>query len=500
MREHGVFDVTKTRHILLTPHEMRRADELAISPETSSFDLMMRAGREIADTITRRYAKRRVLVLCGPGNNGGDGFVAARLLKDRGWDVRVRVEGDMARIKGDAARALALLDHRPKQPAAEDFIGTDLIVDALLGAGLDRDIAGSMANVVKAINAAGKTVVSVDMPSGVDGASGAVRGIAVAADVTVTFFRLKPGHLLLPGRELCGETVLTDIGIPESVLGAIAPQCIRNTPDAWTVPAAKPMGHKFDRGHVVVVSGSALQTGAARLSAIGAFRAGAGVVSLVGNEKALGVHANHVTSIMLKPAPDSKALGALLEDKRMNAVVIGPAAGVGRETAAKVRAVLSSEAACVLDADALTSYVRDASELFSVIGGREAPVVMTPHEGEFERLFGTIDGAKTARASEAARRSGAIIVLKGSDTVIASPDGRVAINDNAPAWLGTAGAGDVLTGIIAALLAQGMLGFEAAAAGVWLHGAAATAFGGPGMLSDDLPDKLPAVLRSLSGR
>jgi NAD(P)H-hydrate epimerase len=397
----------------------------------------------------------------------------------------------------------------------------DVIVDALFGAGLSRPLDGVAAEVVAAIDAAGRPVVAVDVPSGLDATSGQAAGPVVQATRTVTFFRLKPGHLLLPGRLKCGDVQVADIGIPASALADIAPRTWANRPANWLARYPRPQldAHKYTRGHVIVVSGPAESTGAARLGARAALRVGGGLVTLVGSAAATTINATHTTAVMVRAIPSDAALAEVLADERRNAVLIGPGTGVGAATAASVLTVLASPAAAVLDADALTSFAPGESAapvkaaglgfvvraepdptseaLFAAVRARTAPVVLTPHEGEFQRLFGELAGSKLDRARQAASASGAVVVLKGPDTVIAAPDGRAAINDNAPPWLATAGSGDVLAGLVAGLLAQRMPAFEAACAAVWLHGAAATAFG-IGLIAEDLPEALPGVLRGLT--
>jgi ADP-dependent NAD(P)H-hydrate dehydratase / NAD(P)H-hydrate epimerase len=488
---------------LLTNAEMAQADRLAVASGISSTELMENAGRAVADHIGRNYPTgTRVVVVAGAGNNGGDGYVAARLLASRGCEVhllRVGVPG-----KGDASRAAAQWKGPVADAAPEGLVGAGLIADALFGAGLDRPVSGLAAVTIEAINAHAAPVVAVDLPSGINGDSGAVMGTAVKARETVTFFRRKRGHLLLPGRLHAGALSLADIGIPARVLDEIRPQAFANEPPLWAAQFPRPSlgGHKYDRGHAVVVSGDFPHTGAARLAARGALRAGAGLVTIASPRNALAVNAAASLAVMVRQADGAPGLANFLEDARLNAVLLGPGGGVGAAMQAKVRAALAGERAVVLDADALTSFAGNPAALAKAIKRRkQTAIVLTPHEGEFSRLFNKLDEVahhpvKLEKTVVAARITGAIVLLKGPDTVVAAPDGRIAVAANAPPWLATAGSGDVLAGMITGLLAQGMPGFEAAAAAVWLHGEAATEFG-PGLISEDLPEALPAVYRRL---
>ena len=477
---------------LLTTAEMGEADRLAIAGGIPGPVLMEHAGGAVAHEIRARFQPCLVVVLCGPGNNGGDGFVAARKLVEAGWQVRLALLGAVDALHGDALWAAKRWTGAVLPLSPECLDGAGVIVDALFGAGLSRPLEGASVAVLRAAGASGRPIVAVDVPSGVFGDSGADGG-AAQARLTVTFFRKKPGHLLLPGRALCGELVVADIGTPESVLERIAPQTVENTPAVWRahLPQLAATAQKFNRGHALLWGGYPL-TGAARMAARAAARVGAGLVSVAMAPVALPIYAAALTSIMPAPVADTAELVALLDDRRITGLLIGPGAGRATEVRVHVLAMLAAGRPTVLDADVFSLFEPDPATLFAAI---RAPCVMTPHEGEFARVFSET-GSKLARARGAAVRAGAVIVLKGSDTVIASPDGRAAINANAPPTLATAGAGDVLSGLILGLLTQGMAVYEAATAAVWLHGACAQAFG-PGLIAEDLPDLLPLVLRTL---
>jgi ADP-dependent NAD(P)H-hydrate dehydratase / NAD(P)H-hydrate epimerase len=481
------------RHALLTPQQMGEADRLTIAGGVAGIVLMEKAGRGVADTVSRRWPRQPLVVLCGPGNNGGDGFVAARVLAERGWPVRVALLGDVAGLRGDAAEAAARWHGavEPLVPAALD--GACLAVDGIFGAGLTRPVEGVARAVIEALALRRLPVVAIDVPSGVDGASGQIRGIAPRAAATVTFFRKKPGHLLLPGRIHCGDIILVQIGISEAALDRNEPDTAANDPQWWLAgfPRLSLESHKYTRGHALV-GGAGMMTGAARLAARSAARTGAGLVTVAAPEAAFPIYAAALTGVIVHPVAGLDEFQALLADQRRNAVLIGPGAGVGAQTRDETLATLAAGKRAVLDADALTSFADDRGTLFSAI---RSPCVMTPHEGEFARLFDA-SGSKPERARRAARQSGAVILLKGADTVIAAPDGRVAINANAPPELATAGSGDVLAGIVLGLLAQGMEPFAAAAAAAWMHGDAARRIGA-GLVSEDLIEALAPVLRDL---
>jgi hydroxyethylthiazole kinase-like uncharacterized protein yjeF len=494
----GVPTLTDTLEIL-TPLEMARADQLAEADGTSGLELMERAGLAVAEAVHRiAPAGTRVGVLTGPGNNGGDGFVAARILAEAGYLVSVGMVTARDKLKGDAAFAGASWTGFSKGLSAAMAEESDVFVDALFGAGLDRNMEGTAAQAIDAINRTEAPVVAVDLPSGVNGRDGRIMGTAVRATETVTFFRLKPGHLLFPGRALCGPVTISDIGIPASAIDAIRPQTWRNAPGLWALPPLSLEGHKYSRGHVLVVSGPASRTGAARLAVRGAQRSGAGLATLASPISALDENATHLTAAMVLPMDGSKGLAAILTDERKNVVVMGPGLGLDELTTELVQRALASRAAVVLDADALTSFAGTPERLFGATHGRSAGVVLTPHAGEFSRLFPELsqNPSKVERARLAAEVSGAVIVLKGPDTVVAAPDGRAAIASNAPPQLATAGSGDVLAGIVGGLLAQGMEPFAAASAAVWLHGEAGRSRG-RGLIAEDLPEALPDVFAGI---
>ena len=483
---------------LLTAAQMARADALAIAGGVSGMTLMEAAGKAVAEVATGFGADGPVLVLAGPGNNGGDGFVAARRLIAQGREVTVALLGEASNLKGDAGIASERWPGRVID-ATGDWPDAALVMDALFGTGLDRPVDGPAAAIIDRINASTAKTLSVDVPSGLNADTGAVMGRVVEADATSTFFRKKPGHLLQPGRSLCGKVHLAQIGIPESVLEEIPFNAWENGPTLWMSALRRPgaSDHKYTRGHALVVSGPMLRTGAARLAAIAALRAGAGLVTLGSPSNALMSNAAHLTAVMLRRVDGADHLTEILSDRRFTCCALGPGLGSGDAERAMVLAALASPQAAVLDADALTVFADDPAVLFDAIGAREAPTILTPHEGEFGRLFPDLARQdKTTRARASSARSGAVVVLKGPDTVIAAPDGRIAINANAPPWLATAGSGDTLTGIAAGLAAQGLPAFEAAAAAVWMHGAAGS-HAGPGLIAEDLADALRPVVAGL---
>lgn len=495
-------------HEILTPEEMARADRFTIEAGTPGITLMERAGRAVADAILARHpAGTKIAVVCGPGNNGGDGFICARLLAERGCIVRLMLLGPADALKGDAATALRRWTGKIEPVDAALLEKSGAIVDALFGAGLSRPLAGAAADAVAAINRAreaGVAVLAVDLPSGIDGETGEVRGVAVGANETITFCRKKPGHLLLPGRLHAGKVRVADIGISDATVARAAPKTFENTPELWSAvfPMPRIDGHKYDRGHAIVASGPMHTTGAARLAARAALRMGAGLVTVAAPKDAVAVLAASLTAVMVRQVAGAAGLGKLLADKRLNAVLLGPGQGVGASTKAMVTAAAKAKRSLVLDADAITSFAGAPSLLAKTLRPATS-VVLSPHEGEFRRLFSKENQlieipSKIERVRTSAKALHQIVLLKGADTVVASPDGRAAIAANAPPWLATAGAGDVLAGFIVGLLAQGMPAFEAACAAVWLHGECGRIIG-RGLISEDLPEALPRILQRLSG-
>lgn len=491
---------------LLTPQEMNKADQLTIQAGVlDGFTLMQRAGAAIADVALRLFPKTAsITVLCGPGNNGGDGYIAARLLADEGRTVICFATGP-SRSGSDAEIAARLFvgEVRPLQ----DFIPSETggIIDALYGAGLARALSGTEKHVVETINGSGVPVLAIDLPSGISGDSGTILGAAIIATETVTFFRKKPGHLLQPGRAHCGVLSVADIGILPDVLPRIAPKNFENTPALWQqqLPVLTIDTYKYQRGHAAVFSGGMTSTGAARLSALAAARIGAGAVTLLSPPDALAVNAVHLTSVMLRETRGTRDVLEFVATRKLGAALLGPGYGnavFAREMALSLLNADSAFHALVLDADGLTAFEDNPHTLFSARHRADISLVLTPHEGEFKRLFGEIatnpNLSKLEKARAAAQLAKAVVIYKGPDTVIAAPDGSAAVNANGTALLATAGSGDVLAGMVCGLLAQGMPAFEAAASAVWMHADAASRFG-PGLIAEDLPNMLPKTLSAL---
>lgn len=476
---------------IITVAQMRAIDEASAKAGVPTRMLMENAGRAVAEAIVRRFPQQPVSVLCGPGANGGDGWVAARLLRDMGWPVRVDTLVPREALKGDAADAAAAWkgDAFPLGDAAPD---AKLYVDALFGAGLSRALEGAAARLAVAL--APECVVAVDVPSGLDGDTGLAHdGLCFEAALSVTFVRRKPAHVLMPARALCGEIVVADIGAPESVVAAQGISLFENSPLLWSLPWPEADAHKHERGHVIAVSGGRAQTGAARLSARAALRVGAGLVTVLSPPDALDENAAQLTAIMVREAADEAAYAQAA--RTAQSLVIGPAFGTSDAHYKCLLASIEATPRCplVLDADALTL-------LSPITHGFNSNDVMTPHVGEFRRAFPGIYSQSETRidaARAAAAYARCVVLLKGPDTVIAAPDGRAIVNTTGTPFMATAGAGDVLAGMIAGFIAQGMESFKAAAAAAWLHGKIGEALGA-GLIAKDLTEGLPLILNSLA--
>lgn len=490
-------ELAASRHRLLSVAEMGEADRTTIEAGTPGTVLMERAGLAVADCASDMMAPSCVAILCGPGNNGGDGFVAARHLADRGWTVRLALLGSREALTGDAAHHADLWTGEVETLAPGAVDGASLVIDAIFGAGLNRPIDGIVRETLEA--AEGLPVLAVDVPTGLDGDSGAVLGYAPKSARTVTFCRLKPGHLLLPGREMCGVVTVADIGISDETVNSVAGPAWENHPRLWQhcLRRPGPGDHKYSRGHAVVVGG-AIMTGAARLAAKSAQRSGAGIVTVAAPQDAQTVYKVTLESIVLQPFRDTATLRDFVEGPKGDAFLIGPGAGLIGQVRERVLAVLKSGKPAVIDADAISIF-EGGPELF--LDAAHGPCIMTPHLGEFRRMFPDLapsaDGLSRPRAAlAAAERAHSVVILKGYDTVIAAPDGRYAVNSNATSALATAGSGDVLAGITVSLLAQGIPPFEAAAAAVWIHAEAGKtpAFG---LIPEDMITNLPSVMLPL---
>ncbi len=479
---------------VLTTRAMAAVDQAAMRGGIPGIVLMEAAGRALVRAIVDRFPPCRVLVLAGPGNNGGDGCVVARRLRAAGWPVQLAAFGDPARLEGDAALAAAGWPE-PIHPLEQaPSLTGDLVVDALFGAGLDRPLAPALAQRVERATANRRHIVAVDVPSGVDGSTGAVSPGTPRAQLTVTFCAPKPAHLLEPATGFMGEIVCADIGIPAAVVAAHDGGLRVNTPAEWRTGLRErtPATHKYSFGHALVIGGGAASTGAASMAALAAARVGAGLVTVAAPTEALGVYAGHGANLMTRALDAPRDLDRLLAERRFDAILLGPAAGLGQRTEALLDRLLVADCPLVLDADALTVLGRQARDSGEAPSRLPATTVLTPHDGEFARLSAAT-GDRLARARTAAQTLGCTVLLKGADTVIAAPDGRARLNPRAPGRLATAGTGDVLAGIVLGLVAQGLEPFDAAAAAAWLHGRAARDCPTP-MLATDL---LPGIPRAL---
>lgn len=498
MQTQQIFD----DHILLTPEEARQADAWTIENGKPGSELMEAAGRAVADIVvdyvgTPLEVGGEVVVLCGPGNNGGDGYVIARHLDEWGYPVRVLTHPDPSALSSDA-RKMSARWRGPSEPLGERPInGAAVIIDSLFGTGLNKPIEGELAGVIEDANNTDAFKLAVDIPSGLDALTGNPLGPCFQADATVTFFHKKAGQLVAPGRFYCGgadHVHVADIGIPDAALEDITPTHFANEPGLWShaYPFQGPASHKYDRGHLLVLGGKEPTLGASRLASIAALRAGAGLVTLAASSETYPIQAGALDDIMVRRFDSAFGFIGIMSDPKINTVLLGPGAGVGEKTAELVMQATMKERHMVLDADALTSLV---GRMDVLANAANCEIVLTPHEGEFARLFPEQDykADRIAAVRAAAAKSGCTVVLKGVSTIVASTDGRVSIASNAPSWLSVGGTGDVLSGMIGSLMAQGMPAFEAASAAVWMHGEAGMK-AGRGLIASDLIKQITHVL------
>ncbi|MFT3724988.1 MAG: NAD(P)H-hydrate dehydratase [Hyphomonadaceae bacterium] len=481
---------------ILTCDEVRVAEQRSVEAGLSLWALMQKAGQACADVLHAEFPDGRVIVLAGPGNNGGDAFVAAQRLRDLGRNVWLYDLAPKSERTPEGQNALNALTG-PRQPLEDMRVHTDdIVLDGLFGAGLSRPLAGEAAFAVEQVNASGAKVVAIDVPSGINGDTGAITGPAIGADVTVTFCCKKPAHVLQPAASQCGEVVPAEIGFGKFLAEVGGNRLNENAPSLWSHALRWPTAtsHKHQRGRLAVVSGGLANTGAARLAAHAGLRSGAGLVTVLCPPAALMVVASSVTAVMTSSFASAEDL--VVQTERSTAIVIGPAAGVTDATRANVEALARTGRSLVLDADALTVFAGKVETLRSILS---APAILTPHTGEFERLFPGVLASSSTRIEAvraASKQVGCIVLLKGPDTTIAAPDGRAVINTHATPFLATAGAGDVLAGIIGGLLAQGLDPFAAACAGAWMHGDAGLRIGA-GLTAEDLDAALRDVIRGL---
>lgn len=484
-----IFCVPAGRHAVLGPLQHRQLDSAALRSGALLSNLLWAAAQAVAAQVMLRWPHGRILVLCGKGLNGADGFLCAELLRRQGRQVDVLSFFPDEALSSPTAWAQEQCKSQRVKLCDLSLSSYQLLIDGLLGAGLNRPLDAQTCALLKRVEQAQLPVCAIDLPSGLNGQTGQVMGGALKADCTVSFERFKPAHALLPGRVYCGDILLSDVGLPASAYDQVSVDTWINVPQVWSAffPWPSLSSHKYCRGHALIIGGARL-SGASRLAARAAQRVGTGLVTLQVPASVWRVCAAALESVMVTPIEDDFAA-----DPRVSALLCGPGAGLNDQTRLRVLHLLATGKPTVLDADALSVFKGRPQQLWCAI---EQTCVLTPHEGEFARLFDFDMPGKLERARAAAIQCGAVVVLKGADTVIAAPDGRCCINVCAPPFLATAGSGDVLAGLITGLLAQGMPAFEAAAAAVWIHAQAALLHG-PGLIPEDILAGVPYVLGRL---
>ena len=483
---------------LVTKNTMLTVEKKYISQNNiKSYDLMKKAGSAFAKIIIGNFPKSKVLFICGKGGNGGDGLISACILKKKGWPVSFVLTDIPKNLSKDTSKALDKLKLSPQNFSDLKIKSFDLIVDAIFGIGISRKITGIEKSIISKINSSKVPIIAIDIPSGVNSDTGEIMGVATNCSFTVTFSRAKIGNILLPGYKNNGHLKIVNIGIPNSYFSKYKPEILTNIDKIWKNKIIFPKidAHKYLRGYTLIIGGPKSMTGASRLAALAAQRAGSGIVVVAVSKNSENIYFSSLTSQIIKSYRNLKEFRSILDDPRINSIVIGPGLGQGKKTISKMKIIFERKRRAVIDADAISSFQNNIDLLKKITSGSD--IVYTPHEGELLKLFPNIKGNAIEKSIYAANNLNSTFVLKGPNTLVSNKKtDKIIVNIPGARWLATAGSGDILAGIIGALMATGVESFTSAGLGVYIHSESGKV-GGPGMIAEDLINIMPSILKKL---